>query len=919
MSRPQVLGPGPQATLGAFNGSSKGPGSYLHTLFQAPMRRFRSAIAAATLLPFASLGQIVLDNTITPTQAVVDVLLGQGVTVSNITFNGQPGNLLNEQIGGFDATNAILGINEGVIIATGSIGNAVGPNNSGSSSLGGGNFGQTDPDLVLLSGNPSINDAGILEFDFVPTGDSLKFDFIFASEEYLEFVNSVNDAFGFFISGPGINGPYQNNAINIALVPGTTQPVTINDVNSTVNSTYYVDNGDGWTAPYNTNPQYVQYDGHTVVMTAKTEVTCGVTYHIKICIGDASDTAWDSAVFLQAGSFTSSGQVVPELTGDLGGVGSNDSTLFEGCGIIPLVFHRYGDTTNVDTVNLIIGGTATGGVDYSPAFPVQLIYQPGDTIIPWPVTVPLDADGLETITIGIAQNIVCSGQQILNEYVLYIDQYPALNVVTNDVDGDCGGQYTLTPVITGGTGLAQILWDTGETTTSITVSPGVTTTYDFTVTDTCSLSPVDGQITVTIPVYEPMAVEVSPLTLIDCLSNGDIAVTNVTGGDGDYDYAWTFEGAPYGTTPTVNVPAANPTVWYVATVTDGCGSTATDSVEVGTVPLEPIVIESPDRTVICLGDTTTLEVLSVTGGNGVYTYTWTNAQQQTISQTTSVDVPVPSDAVYTITVEDQCGYSGSEQVNTLIPHPAPFILRLNNDTVLCAGDSLTLWAQVSGGSGYYTVQWEGLDHSDPLLAVSPPVNANYRVYIFDQCGEVITDDVNVGVEQAVADIRETNQGQDDWLFEPATWPTFCRSYRWDLGDGTTSRDRIVTHSYLDLEEHWVKLEVVSFTGCTAVDSTLIRPPGQLFFPNAFTPDGDGINETFGPATRYIESFEMSIFDRWGHLVYHSEDINKPWDGKTGNGKIVQGVYVYRYKAAGHLFPSTEGMGHVTLLGGSTTD
>lgn len=319
------------------------------------MRRIRTAIAAATLLPISSLGQIVLDNTITPTQAVVDVLLGQGVTVSNITFNGQPGNLLNEQIGGFDATNAILGINEGVIIATGSIGNAVGPNNSGSSSLGGGNFGQTDPDLVLLSGNPSINDAGILEFDFVPTGDSLKFDFIFASEEYLEFVNSVNDAFGFFISGPGINGPYQNNAINIALVPGTTQPVTINDVNSTVNSTYYVDNGDGWTAPYNTNPQYVQYDGHTVVMTAKTEVTCGVTYHIKICIGDASDTAWDSAVFLQAGSFTSSGQVVPELTGDLGGVGSNDSTLFEGCGIIPLVFHRYGDTTNVDTVNLIIG------------------------------------------------------------------------------------------------------------------------------------------------------------------------------------------------------------------------------------------------------------------------------------------------------------------------------------------------------------------------------------------------------------------------------------------------------------------------------------------------------------------------------------------------------------------------------------
>jgi len=882
------------------------------------MRSFRFTIATSFLLPVATMGQIVLDNTITPTQAVVDVLLGQGVTVSNITFNGQPGGLLNEQIGGFNATNTFLGINEGVIIATGSINNAMGPNSSGSSGLGGGNA-FSDPDLVLLSGNPSINDAGILEFDFIPTGDSLKFDFIFASEEYLEFVNSVNDAFGFFVSGPGINGPYQNNAINIALVPGTSQPVTINDVNSTVNPSFYVDNGDGWTAPYNGSPQYVQYDGYTVVMTARAEVTCGLTYHIKICIGDASDTAWDSAVFLQAGSFTSSGQVVPELTGDLGGIGSNDSTLFEGCGIIPLAFHRYGDTSNVDTVNLLIGGTATGGVDYNPPFPVQLIYQPGDTIIPWPVTVPLDADGMETITIGIAQNIVCSGQQVLNEYIMYIDQYPALNVVTNDVAGDCGGQYNLTPVITGGTGLAEIVWETGEETTSITVSPSVTTTYDFTVTDTCGLAPVNDQITVTIPVYDPVAIEVSPLTLIDCLGNGNISVTDVSGGDGDYDYAWTYEGAAYGNTSTVNVPAANPTVWYVATVTDGCGTTATDSVEVGTVPLDPIVIEAPDRTVICLGDTTTLEVLNVTGGNGVYTYAWTNGQQQTISLTTSVDVPVPNDAVYTITVEDQCGYSGSAQVNTLIPHPEPFTLRLNNDTVLCAGDSLTLWAQVAGGSGYYTVQWEGLDHNDPQLAVSPPVNAQYRVYVLDECGEALTDEVNVGVELAVADIRETNRGQDDWLFEAATWPTFCRSYRWDMGDGTTSREPIVTHSYLDLEEHWVKLQVVTYTGCTADDSLLIRPPGQLFFPNAFTPDGDGLNETFGPATRYIEKFEMSIFDRWGQLVYSTTDINKPWDGKAKNGHMVQGVYVYRYKAEGHLFPSSEGMGHVTLLGGSTTE
>ena len=217
------------------------------------------------------------------------------------------------------------------------------------------------------------------------------------------------------------------------------------------------------------------------------------------------------------------------------------------------------------------------------------------------MNVPLDADGLETITITIAQNIVCSGTQVVNDYTIYIDQFDPLATQTTDVVGDCGGQYTLTPVITGGTSEKQIAWDTGEETWSIDVAPGFTTTYYFTVTDTCGVLPVSDSIVVTIPVYPALEMEVSPLTLIDCLGNGDIAVTSITGGDGTYSYDWTLSGANAGVTQTINVPAAFPHVYYVATVTDGCGSTVTDSVEVGTVPLDNIVIDAPDRTVICLG------------------------------------------------------------------------------------------------------------------------------------------------------------------------------------------------------------------------------------------------------------------------------------------------------------------------------
>ena len=271
---------------------------------------FRKITLALLLAPVTLCAQLIVTNpmTQTPQDLVQNVLLGPGVTVSNITFNGGAGNIWSEQAGFFDSNMANVGIPTGIILATGDVTQAAGPNATGSNSLGGGNLsspGTCDADLQLLDPTATgFNDCAVLEFDFVPSGDSLKFNFVFASEEYLEFVNSINDAFGFFISGPGFNGPYANNAENIALVPGTTTPITINTVNNLVNSAYYVDNGDGFTAPFNNDPFYIQFDGLTTVLTAEALVQCGQTYHIKIAIADANDTAWDSAVFLEAGSFT---------------------------------------------------------------------------------------------------------------------------------------------------------------------------------------------------------------------------------------------------------------------------------------------------------------------------------------------------------------------------------------------------------------------------------------------------------------------------------------------------------------------------------------------------------------------------------------------------------------------------------------
>lgn len=237
-----------------------------------------------------------------------------GIVVTNATYIGK-----NYQLGTFNSTNTVLftnyGFDAGIILGTGPVTNAIGPNTepyaAGVQSYTGDNT--DDADLHAIAG-AKVKDRSILAFDFTSDWDTVTFNFIFGSEEYPEFVNQYNDPFGFFLSGPGISGPFSGGAINLAIVPGTSTPISINSVNNGSSSTgtfvpncmncaYYVYNGDpgnGTTVnPYKSNNQYIQYDGYTVMMTAKAVVQCGQTYHIKLAIADARDESYDSGVMIR--------------------------------------------------------------------------------------------------------------------------------------------------------------------------------------------------------------------------------------------------------------------------------------------------------------------------------------------------------------------------------------------------------------------------------------------------------------------------------------------------------------------------------------------------------------------------------------------------------------------------------------------
>ncbi len=283
-------------------------------------------ILACSIFSFSLSSQLVIEPNGDPEALIQEFLLGSGVVIDNISFTGDW-----LQLGQFEGAGDIVGMENGLIMSTAGV---MGSMTGGDMPITNGIQG--DEDLLILANSvpPLIGqgfyiyevfDVASLEFDFVPLGDSLAFNFVFGSDEYMEWVNTnYNDVFGFFISGPGITGPYQapaafpNGAMNIAFVPESDPqlPITVSSVNLGINADYYNDNQ---------NNVDILIDGYTDVVTASANgLTIGETYHMRLAIADGSDSALESIIMLQAGSFSSYETVEPGAPGDFDGDGDLD-------------------------------------------------------------------------------------------------------------------------------------------------------------------------------------------------------------------------------------------------------------------------------------------------------------------------------------------------------------------------------------------------------------------------------------------------------------------------------------------------------------------------------------------------------------------------------------------------------------------
>lgn len=533
---------------------------------------------------------ITYQNTLSPQNLVDNVLLGFGVTASNVTFNGNPGTNVAVNARSFNATN--FPFSQGVYIRT-----------------AGGSLVSSDPDLNAISTN-TVTNGGILEFDFVAAGNNLSFNYMFASAEYPTYVCSqFNDVFGFFISGPGISGPYSNDAINVALIPGGTIPVTINTVNSgnagpSYNPATCAAQDPNWqsNSVYYTT-QYANYSGEgynggTVSLPAEISLQCGETYHIKIAVANVGDQGFNSGVYLEANSFISDAiqVVVASVTGD--------TTVYEGCTEASIYFIRpQSQTSDTLIVPYQVGGTATMGVDYN-NLPNPIIFLPGeDTVI---VTITPYADGIpdngETIIITAeivnpcGDTIVSTGTLvILDSVVLDLDYInPTVFCISDSVPVGVSA--------TGGFPPYTFEWsngDTGDSTYLATLdSVQGSIEYYVTATDECGYTGTD---TVIVTVNQTLHIDTLISTPANCLPVGTISTysfpygahlqnpSNPTSYNLTFD--WTYENDTLLTFPNQSALENLPGGWYYLELTDNViNCTVSDSVFVDVVDIPMAVV-----------------------------------------------------------------------------------------------------------------------------------------------------------------------------------------------------------------------------------------------------------------------------------------------------------------------------------------
>ena len=468
--------------------------------------------------------------------------------------------------------------------------------------------------------------------------------------------------------------------------------------------------------------------------------------------------------------------------------------------------------------------------------------------------------------------------------------------------GVCNGQLLVN--VSGGVGPYTYLWSNGGTTNPITgLCAG---SYSVTVTDANGCQIAQTGMVISQPVVLTVGPIATPPTI--CLGQPSNLISNPAGGTGPYTFLWIN-----GTTTQNTSVSPTTTTSYTVQVTDANGCNVSGLV---TVSVNPALIggATVSPSTICAGSSTTLNATASGGDGGPYSFTWVpggNGQ--------SITVNPANTTTYVVTISDGCSPNVTSTVVVKV-NPNPTVTYSTTPLSGCQPLTVT-YANTTPGVSNCVWTINGIPYNNCTVTQTFPIQGNYpaTLTVTDVNGCVGTSSSVVANVYPNPIASFTVSPSIINIMEPiVTFNNLSSSgnYQWNFGDGGTASNISPIHVYGEAGTFTVQLIVTTQRGCkdTTYGTVYISDIFSIYVPNAFTPNGDGKNETFTPVVTGYEYYEFWIFDRWGEMIYYSTTSGTPWDA-TYQGKIVQdGTYVWKIhakekdKAKHHNL-----VGHVTLI------
>lgn len=472
--------------------------------------------------------------------------------------------------------------------------------------------------------------------------------------------------------------------------------------------------------------------------------------------------------------------------------------------------------------------------------------------------------------------------------------------------GCAGNDGSIEAVVSGGNGPFLYFWNPGGQASALLdgLSPG---DYNVVVegNDACP-----AQASATLVQQNSTLVLAAQSTNVSCsgFSDGSIAIA-VSGGSAPYTYLW----APGGeTTSAISGLQAG---GYSCSVSDADGCTATTTITI-TEPT-PLLLAADNLITICAGTTLSLDA-QVSGGTSPYALAWyPEGPVTTPLQTT----------VYTATASDAQGCTAIPvDVLVEVVGPAPPPITVLNDEG-CVPHCVTFATSASGMVEYLWSFGDGTSMDGSMSTEHCFLQGgNYTPSLS------ITDGFGCSATTTLPDAVQafpTPVAQFTLFPEVATIdaPDFrflasavgIVAWEWNFGDalGNTASGPDVSFSYNDVACYEVILVVSNSDGCTAETSALacVEDEFAVYAPNAFTPNGDGINDGFGVVTtvRDPKDLVLEVYDRWGRSIFRSTDVRSTWDGRAAGSDTPDGVYIWQLRMRDAQGQLRNAQGHVLLM------